>query len=80
MAAAETIALIQRYYDAFNGGDTEGMLACLGEDVVHDVNQGSRREGKEAFRAFNVNMARCYKERLEGIVVMASGDGSRAAA
>lgn len=80
MAAAETIALIQRYYDAFNRGDGEGMLACVGDDIVHDVNQGSRREGKDAFRAFNANMARCYSEKLEGIVVMTNGDGSRAAA
>lgn len=80
MPAADTTALIQRYYEAFNRGDSEGMLACLGDDVVHDVNQGSRREGKEAFRTFNANMARCYKERLEGIVVMVNGDGSRASA
>ena len=80
MAAAETLALIARYYEAFNRGDGEGMLACVGDDIVHDVNQGSRREGKEAFRAFNANMARCYKEALEGIVIMANADGTRAAA
>jgi steroid delta-isomerase-like uncharacterized protein len=80
MAAAQTLALLRRYYDAFNRGDSEGMLACLAEDVVHDVNQGSRREGKAAFREFNEHMARCYKEQLEGIVVMASDDGTRAAA
>src|SRR5262245_38807425 len=80
MAAADTIALITRYYEAFNRGDSDGMLACVGDDIVHDVNQGSRREGKEAFRAFNANMSRCYQEKLEGIVVMASADGARAAA
>ena len=79
-AAADTIALIRRYYDAFNAGDGQGMLACLAEDVVHDVNQGVRRSGKAAFRAFLGHMERCYKERLEGIVIMASSDGARAAA
>ena len=53
MTAEATIALITRYYEAFNRGDSERMLACLAEDVVHDVNQGSRREGKTAFRQFN---------------------------
>lgn len=80
MAAMETLALIRRYYDAFNRGDSEGMLACLADDVLHDVNQGSRREGKAAFRAFNAHMEHCCKEQLEGIVVMASDDGARAAA
>ncbi len=80
MTEPSTRALIQRYYEAFNRGDGEGMLACLAEDVVHDVNQGSRRDGKTAFRQFSANMARCYKEQLEGIVIMASADGTRAAA
>lgn len=80
MAAKETLALIHRYYDAFNRGDGEGMLACLADDVAHDVNQGSRRDGKAAFREFNAHMQRTYRERLEGIVVMASDDGARAAA
>ena len=53
MAAAETVALIQRYYAAFNAADSEAMLACLGEDVAHDVNQGGRRTGKAAFRDFS---------------------------
>jgi steroid delta-isomerase-like uncharacterized protein len=80
MAAADTVALIERYYQAFNTGDSEGMLACLAEDVVHDVNQGVRRTGKEAFRAFSAHMERCYAEQLKNIVVMATGDGTRAAA
>jgi steroid delta-isomerase-like uncharacterized protein len=80
MAAADTAALVSRYYDAFNRGDAEGMLACLADDVVHDVNQGVRRTGKAAFRDFLRHMARCYRERLEGIVVMVAPDGSRAAA
>ncbi len=46
MSQAATEALIRRYYDAFNRGDVDGMLACLADDVVHDVNQGERRVGK----------------------------------
>ena len=80
MATADTVALIERYYRAFNAGDSEGMLACLAEDVVHDVNQGARRTGKAAFRAFSAHMERCYAEQLEDIAVMATADGTRAAA
>jgi steroid delta-isomerase-like uncharacterized protein len=80
MAAADTVALIERYYRAFNAGDSEGMLACLAEHVAHDVNQGARRTGKAAFRQFAAHMERCYAEQLESITVMATTDGARAAA
>jgi steroid delta-isomerase-like uncharacterized protein len=80
MLAQQTQALIERYYQAFNAGDSEGMLACLADDVVHDVNQGSSRLGKAQFRAFNAHMSRCYREQLTDLVVMVASDGSRAAA
>ena len=76
----ETAALIRHYYDAFNAGDSEGMLAFLTDDVIHDVNQGERRTGKDKFRAFNARMTHHYRERLENIAVMVSKDGTRAAA
>lgn len=80
MDQAQAIALISRYYEAFNAGDAEGMLACLTEDVAHDINQGTRQEGKETFRQFLAHMDRCYSERLEDITIFASADGTRAAA
>ncbi len=80
MSAAQTEALVRRYYEAFNRGDVEGMLACLSDDVLHDVNQGVRRPGKAAFRVFCGHMARCYQEALTNVVVMVSSDGRRAAA
>lgn len=76
----DALALLDRYYAAFNAGDNEAMLACLTEDVAHDINQGERQTGKAAFRAFLAHMDRCYRERLEDIVVMADGDGLRGAA
>ncbi|MFI5014793.1 MAG: ketosteroid isomerase-related protein [Hyphomicrobiales bacterium] len=76
--AAQT--LIKRYYDAFNAGNAAGMLACLAEDVRHDVNQGARRVGKKLFAEFCAHMGRCYKERLADIAIMTSEDGGRAAA
>jgi steroid delta-isomerase-like uncharacterized protein len=80
MSRAETIALLKRYYAAFNAGDWAGMLDCLADDVAHDVNQGARQVGKAAFAAFLAHMERCYRERLADIVLMANDDGSRAAA
>jgi hypothetical protein len=38
----DAIALLTRYYDAFNRSDNHGMLDCLSGDVAHDINQGSR--------------------------------------
>ena len=73
-------AVIRSYYDAFNRGDREAMLSLLTDDVAHDINQGGRETGKDAFRRFLAHMDRCYGERLADIVVMTSADGTRAAA
>ena len=75
-----TIDLIRRYYAAFNAGNWSGMLDCLADDVVHDINQGKRETGKPAFRAFLGHMERCYREQLRDMLVMASDDGSRGSA
>ncbi len=72
--------IIQSYYKHFNSGHWEGMLALLSEDVVHDANQGSRTQGKAAFRSFLHEMAMHYQERLTDICVMTHPDGLRAAA
>ena len=80
MARKETIDLLERYYAAFNDGNWEEMLACLSDDVAHDINQGERQVGVDAYRTFLGHMERCYRERLADIVVMATDDGRRAAA
>jgi steroid delta-isomerase-like uncharacterized protein len=72
--------MIDTYYEAFNAGDREKMFSLLTNDVVHDVNQGGRETGIEAFRAFMERMDRCYQETLEDIVIFKSVDGTRAAA
>jgi steroid delta-isomerase-like uncharacterized protein len=73
-------ALIERYYDAFNRADWQAMLACLTDDVAHDVNQGHRETGLDTFRDFLARMQRSYREQLRDIVVMTSADDGRAAA
>lgn len=80
MSEADTIALVRRYIDAFNAGDRDAMLACLSDDVAHDINQGERQIGKDKFRWFLGMMDRHYRERLEDVVVMAGQGGGRAAA
>lgn len=80
MSRDATAALIRTYLDAFNAKDFDGMLACLGEDVIHDVNQGGREIGKEKFRWFNARMTRHYDENLADIEIMVNESGSRAAA
>jgi steroid delta-isomerase-like uncharacterized protein len=72
--------LILTYYAAFNRGDWHGMLALLADDVVHDLNQGARETGRDAFAAFLARMNASYREQLRDIVVLASPDGARAAA
>jgi steroid delta-isomerase-like uncharacterized protein len=73
-------AVIQAYYDAFNRGDVPAFLDLVTDDVVHDVNQGGREIGKDAFRAFVDRMNRSYRERLTDIVIFESQDGTRGAA
>jgi len=80
MSLQDTIALIERYYAAFNRGDWNAMLDCLTDGVVHDLNQGPREKGRDAFRAFLARMDRSYSEQLRDIVAQSNVDGSRAAA
>jgi steroid delta-isomerase-like uncharacterized protein len=73
-------SVIQSYYDLFNSGDVPAFLDLLTDDVVHDINQGEREIGKDAFRAFLERMNRSYREKLTDIVIFESRDGMRAAA
>ena len=72
--------LIENYYAAFNRRDYPAMIACLAPDVVHDINQGRREQGRETFAAFVQRMDELYREQLQEIVVMGSSDGTRFAA
>ena len=80
MSEAETRALVERFLQAFNAGDREAMLACLADDVAHDVNQGPREIGQEKFRWFLAERARHFDERTGDVIVFADEGGGRAAA
>ncbi len=79
-ARQQAVALVHAYYAAFNRGDWAGMLACLSEEVAHDLNQGARETGRTLFAAFLQRMEASYREQLRDVVVMASDDGLRVAA
>jgi len=72
--------LIRDYYQAFNDGDMDRFLSLLDDQVAHDINQGGREVGREAFASFMQKMNSHYREQLTDIVVMVSEDGSRASA
>jgi len=74
------VDVIRAYYDAFNRQDMEAFLDLLTDDVAHDINQGGRHLGKQAFAEFMEHMNRCYREVLTDIVIMENADGTRGAA
>jgi len=75
-----TRTLIQNYYDAFNEGRGDDMLALLHEDVEHHVNEGPVRHGRAAFAEFNRHMEQCYKEHLTDMVIFVDETGRHGAA
>jgi steroid delta-isomerase-like uncharacterized protein len=80
MTMTEAERLVRAYYDAFNTGDRAAFVALLTEDVVHDISQGDRQRGRDAFAAFMQHMDRSYHERITDLVVMTEATGTRAAA
>lgn len=78
--SAATIDLLTRYYAAFNAQDMDTFLGLLTDDVVHDINQGTREVGKRAFVEFMARMNRCYREQIVDLVVLSDMSGMRAAA
>ena len=76
----DTKSLIAAYYEAFNAGRTDDMLALLHDDIEHHVNEGGIRRGKALFAEFNAHMTDSYKENLTDMVIFANDAGDRAAA
>lgn len=74
-----TAQLLKDYYAAFNRQDMVAFLAMLTDDVIHDVNQGSREIGKEVFSTFMDRMNAHYKEEIVNISITTNEAGDRAA-
>lgn len=77
-ARAET--LLHDYYAAFERGDMDAFLALLTDDVVHDLNQGGRQTGVDAFARFMERMNERYRESVSDLEIMTNASGTRAAA
>ncbi|MGL4414486.1 ketosteroid isomerase-related protein [Roseinatronobacter monicus] len=73
-------SIIERYFTAFNSGDTDTMLALVSDDVQHFVNQGEVREGRAKFAEFCSHMGVSYRETLRDMVIFVNEDSTRAAA
>jgi steroid delta-isomerase-like uncharacterized protein len=67
-------SLIESYYQTFNAGDREALLALLDENVVHEINEGGTETGREAFRAFLRRMDASYRETVEDLAVFTDPD------
>ncbi len=80
MSAEQTRRLVRDYIDRFNASDWDGMAALAQEDVAHDINQGRREIGRDAFHRFLVENSRYYDEQLSDTAVMIDESGHRAAA
>lgn len=74
-----TVALLENYYQAFNRQDMDTFLSLLTEDVVHDINEGGREVGREAFATFMQGMNTHYREEITDITIMTNAAGDRAA-
>ena len=74
-----TIQLLTDYYAAFNRQDMPAFLAMLTDDVIHDINQGSREVGKATFSTFMDRMNAHYKEEIVNISITSNEKGDRAA-
>ena len=80
MNAAKVYSLLESYYQAFNDQDMIAFFDLIDDDVIHDVNEGQREEGKVAFRFFMEKMNRNYQEKIDDLVIMTDPMGRRAAA
>ncbi len=80
MTREQSIALVEQLVSAINANDGEGVLSCLHEDLVHETGQGQREFGSEAFRQAMVLRQAATGEQIGDLLVMASDDGTRAAA
>lgn len=77
---SSTKAIIERFLSAFNAGDPDAALACLADGVAHDINQGERQIGREAFRWYLAKRRRHFRETVADIAIMSDEGGTRAAA
>lgn len=74
-----SLEIIQKYYNAFNNKDWNGMLALLHTEIRHEANQGGVRIGIEKFTEFLKHMDECYDETLTDMVFFTEPTNNRVA-
>ncbi len=77
---AKAKSLIQQYYDSFNKQDLNTFLGLLDNQIVHEVNQGEKQIGLQAFTRFMDEMNEFYQETVKNLIIMANEEGTRASA
>lgn len=80
MSANQSLDIVKNYFKAFNEGRTKDMLALLHPEIEHDINQGKKEVGLEAFVKFMAHMDNCYKEELKNLTYFVSENPNRVAA
>ena len=72
--------LIQKYYDAFNARNYDGMAELLTEKVAHGINEGPVQIGRTEFRAFLDVMDHHYEETVTKLEILTGQSENRMAA
>lgn len=76
----DTERLIAQYFAAYNHADWDGMLALMSDDVVHDLNDCSRRVGLQAFTEQLNESKQSFLEVVSDVETEVPGNGERAIA
>jgi steroid delta-isomerase-like uncharacterized protein len=77
---AETAALLGEYFAALYIRDIDGLLDCVSEDVVLDINQGERVIGSAALRAYFFEQFYHFRESASDVRTLISESGYFASA
>lgn len=72
--------LIKKYYNHFNHQKFDQMMACLDQNVIHELNEGEAQEGIEIFKAFMKVMDEHYSEQVKNLCVFKGEEEGRYAA
>ncbi|TYP74611.1 nuclear transport factor 2 family protein [Paenibacillus methanolicus] len=76
----KTNAIIERYLEAYNAFDMEGMAQLLHEDIVfrnfHNGEQNAETQGVQAFRELAEKSAALFSSRRQQAVHYRDTDGS----
>ena len=67
--------MIERYFDAFNRHDIDGVMACFADDVVIIDTQGARLEGHDAVRRHYSEGFAAVPDGRCALEMMAAHDG-----